>query len=151
MRFLATAAALAACVTAVSGAGTRKNVTTEVDYVIVGSGISGAAIAHKLLTRCPSLSVLMLEARTAASGASGRNGGHCRAGWWLNHKKYVEAYGEEEAVKFGVLEEQNIGVLGERNQLAFDVVALCFVSWRVDVIGDDETGAAIDCLVVYPF
>lgn len=82
--------------------------STTLDYVIVGSGISGAAIAYKLLSRDPSLSILMLEARTAASGASGRNGGHCRAGFWLNYKNYVEAFGEDEALKFERLEEQNV-------------------------------------------
>jgi glycine/D-amino acid oxidase-like deaminating enzyme len=50
----------------------------------------------------------MLEARTAASAASGRNGGHCRAGWWLNFKKYVATIGEDEAVKFEKLEEHNV-------------------------------------------
>jgi glycine/D-amino acid oxidase-like deaminating enzyme len=82
--------------------------STTLDYVIVGSGVSGAAVAHKLLSHDPSLSILMLEARTAASGASGRNGGHCRAGWWLNFKKYAAAFGEEEAIKFEQLEEQNV-------------------------------------------
>ncbi|KAI1843171.1 hypothetical protein JX265_009910 [Neoarthrinium moseri] len=78
------------------------------DFVIVGSGISGAAIAYKLLSRDPSLSILMLEARTAASGASGRNGGHCRAGWWLNYKRYKDTLGEDEALKFLRLEEDNV-------------------------------------------
>lgn len=50
----------------------------------------------------------MLEARTAASGASGRNGGLCNAGWWLNYKRYVEAFGEDETLKFERLEEQNV-------------------------------------------
>ncbi|KAK9780286.1 putative FAD dependent oxidoreductase domain-containing protein [Seiridium cardinale] len=82
--------------------------TTLFDYVIVGSGITGAAVAYKLFARDPSLSILMLEARTAASGASGRNGGLCRAGWWLNHKYYADAFGEEETLKFEWLEEQNV-------------------------------------------
>jgi glycine/D-amino acid oxidase-like deaminating enzyme len=82
--------------------------STTFDYVIVGSGVSGAATAYKLLSREPSLSILMLEARTAASGASGRNGGHCRAGWWMNFKKYATAFGEDEAIKFEQLEEQNV-------------------------------------------
>ncbi|KAK1508009.1 uncharacterized protein CCOS01_16010 [Colletotrichum costaricense] len=47
------------------------------DVVIIGAGISGAFIAHRLLTdESPSRpkSVLMLEARAAVSGATGRNG-----------------------------------------------------------------------------
>jgi glycine/D-amino acid oxidase-like deaminating enzyme len=50
----------------------------------------------------------MLEARTAASGASGRNGGHCRAGWWSQFKRNCEAFGEDEALKFERLELQNV-------------------------------------------
>ncbi|KAM5473656.1 hypothetical protein MauCBS54593_002454 [Microsporum audouinii] len=82
--------------------------STKFDYIIVGSGISGAAIAHKLLARNAGLSILMLEARTSASGASGRNGGHCRAGFWLNYSRYAQALGEDEALKFERLEEANI-------------------------------------------
>lgn len=82
--------------------------TKEHDYVIIGSGISGAAVAFKLLDRNPNLSILMLEARTAASGASGRNGGHCRTGYWLAFKTMVERFGEDEAFKILRLEENNV-------------------------------------------
>lgn len=44
------------------------------DVVIVGSGISGASIAFNLLEKDPNLKVVMLEARQACSGATGRNG-----------------------------------------------------------------------------
>lgn len=46
----------------------------EADIVIVGSGISGATIAFNLLSEQPKKKVVLLEARQAASGASGRNG-----------------------------------------------------------------------------
>lgn len=75
------------------------------DYVIIGSGVSGAATAFKLLSRNPDLSVLMLEARTAASGASGRNGGHCKTGDYKNIAKWIDLYGEDEALKIGKLEQ----------------------------------------------
>lgn len=75
------------------------------NYVIIGSGITGAATAFKLLQRDPELSILMLEARTAASGASGRNGGHCKTGDYKKVKTWVEAYGEDEALKIGKLEQ----------------------------------------------
>ena len=44
------------------------------DVVIIGSGISGAGIAYNILKRAPQSKVLMLEARQACSGATGRNG-----------------------------------------------------------------------------
>lgn len=44
------------------------------DIVVIGSGISGACIAYNILERLPSAKVVMLEARQACSGATGRNG-----------------------------------------------------------------------------
>ncbi|KAF4968987.1 hypothetical protein FSARC_3641 [Fusarium sarcochroum] len=75
------------------------------DYVIIGSGISGAATAHKLLDRDPNLSILMLEARTAASGATGRNGGHCKPGEYNGVKDWVETYGEDDALRLSNMEQ----------------------------------------------
>ena len=46
----------------------------EADIVIVGSGISGATIAYNILSERPDKRIVLLEARQAASGASGRNG-----------------------------------------------------------------------------
>lgn len=48
----------------------------EVDVVIIGSGITGASVARSLLENGISPTVLMLEARSICSGATGRNGGH---------------------------------------------------------------------------
>lgn len=50
----------------------------EADVVIIGSGITGIGAAHCLLNhpRASNLRVTMVEARTATSGATGRNGGH---------------------------------------------------------------------------
>jgi glycine/D-amino acid oxidase-like deaminating enzyme len=47
---------------------------TSVDVAIVGAGFTGLWSAWYLLARDPSLRVLVLEARTAGFGASGRNG-----------------------------------------------------------------------------
>jgi hypothetical protein len=46
----------------------------KVDTIIIGSGISGATIAFDLLQRNDSSNVVILEARQACSGATGRNG-----------------------------------------------------------------------------
>lgn len=47
---------------------------TSADYVVIGSGITGSSLAYRLLERKPSAKVVLLEARDACSGASGRNG-----------------------------------------------------------------------------
>jgi glycine/D-amino acid oxidase-like deaminating enzyme len=82
-------------------------------YVIVGSGITGASIAYKLLQEEPDACIVILEARQASSGATGRNGGHCRAGRYLDFKNYLEAFGKEDALKLERLEEENVQNLGK--------------------------------------
>ncbi|KUJ15915.1 FAD dependent oxidoreductase [Mollisia scopiformis] len=61
---------------------TTPTIPAEADIVIIGSGISGASAAHFLSQNEESkkLSVVMLEAREACWGATGRNGGHCQPG-----------------------------------------------------------------------
>ena len=53
---------------------TSPDLPSQADIVIIGSGISGATIAYNLLSADPTLNIVLLEARQAASGASGRNG-----------------------------------------------------------------------------
>ena len=53
---------------------TTPDLPATADYVIIGSGISGACIAFNLLEKRPDAKVTMLEARTACGGATGRNG-----------------------------------------------------------------------------
>ncbi|PHH74647.1 hypothetical protein CDD80_2952 [Ophiocordyceps camponoti-rufipedis] len=52
----------------------------EADVVVVGSGISGTFVAKGLVEG--GREVVMLEAREACWGATGRNGGHCQPGVW---------------------------------------------------------------------
>ncbi|MCJ1385593.1 hypothetical protein MMC17_008716 [Xylographa soralifera] len=56
---------------------TTSKLPKVADVVIIGSGISGAFAAKKLLEKSE-LNVTMLEAREACWGATGRNGGHCQ-------------------------------------------------------------------------
>jgi len=81
---------------------------TSAQYVIVGSGITGALIARKLREQEPSANIVMLEARQTCSGATGRNGGHCRTGRWLNFKHDVDKYGQDEAIRLDRLEEVSV-------------------------------------------
>ncbi|KAK8116281.1 hypothetical protein PG984_012783 [Apiospora sp. TS-2023a] len=57
---------------------TTPELPASADVVIVGSGITAAFAAHTLKERKPELNVVMLEAREACFGATGRNGGHCQ-------------------------------------------------------------------------
>jgi hypothetical protein len=56
-----------------------ETLPSETDIVIIGAGYSGAAIAHHLIEESerhgrPIPSIVILEAREACSGATGRNG-----------------------------------------------------------------------------
>ena len=55
--------------------GAEERLPQFADVVIIGSGISGVSIAKTLLDGAPknsSLQIVMLEARTVCSGATGR-------------------------------------------------------------------------------
>ncbi|AEO64380.1 uncharacterized protein THITE_2042085 [Thermothielavioides terrestris NRRL 8126] len=64
---------------------TTADLPATADTVIIGSGITGAAVAWGLLQeqqqqqQQQQSSIVMLEARQACSGATGRNGGHTKA------------------------------------------------------------------------
>ncbi|WEW55878.1 hypothetical protein PRK78_001313 [Emydomyces testavorans] len=74
------------------------------DVAIVGSGITGAAIAYNILSRAPKTKIVMLEARQACSGATGRNGGHTKPASYMTFSTNVENLGLEEAIKIARLE-----------------------------------------------
>ncbi|ODN84013.1 hypothetical protein L202_00048 [Cryptococcus amylolentus CBS 6039] len=50
-----------------------------IDYVVVGAGMAGASTAYHLTREVitPGKTTVVLEAKDVASGATGRNGGHC--------------------------------------------------------------------------
>jgi hypothetical protein len=68
---------------------------TDVDIVIIGSGITGASVAKSLLENHPSIRVTVLEARTLCSGATGRNGGQLATNAGEIYSQYKESFGKE--------------------------------------------------------
>ena len=83
---------------------TTSALPVSADIVILGSGITGAFVAHNLLSRPSPPKVLLLEARTACSGATGRNGGHTKHASYLSFLDNCRALGEEEAAKIARFE-----------------------------------------------
>ncbi|KAJ8066902.1 hypothetical protein OCU04_004287 [Sclerotinia nivalis] len=59
---------------------TTEKLPSRADVIIIGSGIAGTSAAHWLREhrKGKDLNVVMLEAREACWGATGRNGGHCQ-------------------------------------------------------------------------
>ncbi|KAJ7671178.1 FAD dependent oxidoreductase [Mycena rosella] len=93
---------------------TTAALPTSTDITIVGSGLSGAAIAYFLLTGPnPPARVSLLEAREVCDGATGRNGGHCRPDCYRNYTHYKAIFGREQALKIIQNEMDTLALMGE--------------------------------------
>ncbi|GLB36703.1 putative FAD dependent oxidoreductase [Lyophyllum shimeji] len=95
---------------ATHGSGSEAVLPEYADVVIIGSGITGTAVARTLLDwgrdHTPAgkegkerLRVVMLEARETCSGATGRNGGHINPILYLEYDGLKQRYGIEIAKK----------------------------------------------------
>ena len=84
------------------------NLPSSADYVIIGSGISGAMVAWNLLEKGVKGKIVMLEAREACGGATGRNGGHTKAASYQTYVDRRAHLSPEEALKIIRLEHANI-------------------------------------------
>ncbi|KAH8878813.1 FAD dependent oxidoreductase [Thozetella sp. PMI_491] len=73
----------------------------EADVVIIGSGITGCSAANTLLAHpsAPGLHVVVLEARNAVSGATGRNGGQLVSDVALRYSSLMAQLGPEKAAQ----------------------------------------------------
>ncbi|KAI0438356.1 FAD dependent oxidoreductase [Xylaria telfairii] len=80
---------------------------SEADTVIIGSGITGTAVAFNLLSN-GAWDIVMVEARQACSGATGRNGGHTKAASYLSFLHHQHEHGTEMAARIARLELANI-------------------------------------------
>lgn len=85
------------------------------DIVIIGSGITGCSVAHTLLNHASArnLRITMLEARTAVSGATGRNGGHLVSDSDSLFTALVPIIGRERSIETVRFSEANIWRLKE--------------------------------------
>ncbi|KAI1193314.1 FAD dependent oxidoreductase [Nemania serpens] len=84
-----------------------ESLPSEAGTVIIGSGITGAAVAFNLASNGVR-DIVMIEARQACSGATGRNGGHTKAASYLTFLHHQHEHGTEMAAKIARLELANI-------------------------------------------
>ena len=69
-------------------------------YLIIGSGLSGCLTAWSLVdSGVTGADILILEAREAVSGASGRNAGHVRPDAFRGFSAYASVHGVQQAKK----------------------------------------------------
>lgn len=94
---------------------TTKELPTEVDLVIIGSGYSGTSVASHLLLSNKSEkgepfngSILMLESRDVCAGATGRNGGHIRGNYQSGQASFIENFGEKIAADMVIFEHNEL-------------------------------------------
>lgn len=76
-----------------------EHLPAETDVVIIGSGITGISVALHLSRIDPSLKMVMLEARSAISGATGRNGGHIKTVPFTDYGSLKAGVGRDAAIK----------------------------------------------------
>lgn len=88
------------------GSGPGTVIPEYADVVIIGSGITGTSVARTLLDYDDKhrgenrpLHVVMLEARDACSGATGRNGGHITPVLYQDYAALKKAYGVDVAAE----------------------------------------------------
>lgn len=94
---------------------------SRADVVIVGGGYTGLWTAHALLSRDPSLHVVVVEQHLCGYGASGRNGGFA-SGYWRYLPALVARFGDrgaEEIALAGAAAQQGIADLVAETGLDF--------------------------------
>ncbi|KAI5998841.1 FAD dependent oxidoreductase [Pisolithus albus] len=91
------------------------------DFVVIGSGITGTSVARRLLEGCRAAGwngarILMLEARDACSGATGRNGGHISPPLYHDWATLQKQYGDvvaQKVIKFRLAHLQELRRVAE--------------------------------------
>ncbi|KAJ5524710.1 hypothetical protein N7494_011360 [Penicillium frequentans] len=81
------------------------------DIVIIGAGYAGVGTAYHLVKDYDAKSVTILEARGACSGATGRNGGHCRPDLYGHIPTYMDRAGAQAGAEVALFEIANLRAL----------------------------------------
>lgn len=70
-----------------------SSLPTTAGVVVIGSGITGASVTKTLLDNSPETNVMVFEARSLCSGATGRNGGQLATNAGEIYAQYKETFG----------------------------------------------------------
>ena len=121
----------------------------EADIVIIGSGITGAAIARSILHECRRKGVhrrvVVVEARQLCSGATGRNGGHIKASPHETFRTLSRLFSKERAAALCRFQLLHLSMLTGLCDAEGIDLAECREVTTVDFAIDTETlGKAVD-------
>ncbi|KAF4345822.1 FAD dependent oxidoreductase [Fusarium beomiforme] len=88
----------------------------QVDIAVIGAGYAGVATVHHILEQCKTRGVVapkivILEARQACSGATGRNGGHLKPDPYNRPAGFLATYGAEAAAEAAEFEAKNLAAV----------------------------------------
>ncbi|KAF5603382.1 FAD dependent oxidoreductase [Fusarium pseudocircinatum] len=88
----------------------------QVDIAIIGAGYAGVATVYHILEQCkargaPAPRIVILEARQACSGATGRNGGHLKPDPYNRPAGLLATYGIEAAAEAAEFEAKNLAAV----------------------------------------
>jgi len=81
---------------------------TDVDVLIIGSGLTGTSLASTLLNSSSNLRVVIVDARKLCSGATGRNGGHVKTMAYATWEHHKQAFGVQEALRIAAFEHSHL-------------------------------------------
>lgn len=89
-----------------------EDLPAQSDIVIIGAGYAGVSTAYHLTKDGDqSKSITILEARGACSGATGRNGGHCRPDFYGHIPTYMDRAGDRAGAEIAEFEIANLRAL----------------------------------------
>jgi putative aminophosphonate oxidoreductase len=81
------------------------------DVCIVGGGYTGLWTAIQIKSRAPQTDVVVLDAATCGSGASGRNGGFILS-WWAKLATLIKLFGPQEGVRLARASADAVSAIG---------------------------------------
>ncbi|KAL2809117.1 FAD dependent oxidoreductase [Aspergillus granulosus] len=120
----------------------------HVDIAIIGSGITGAAVAFRISESRPDLKVAIFEARGLCTGATGRNGGHIGRPEAHDMIRLSKIFGVEEALRIRRFNKVNRDMMIETIEKldAVEEVDLSMKGTLVVFENEDERQAFVDDL-----
>ncbi|KAG0646817.1 Gamma-glutamylputrescine oxidoreductase [Hyphodiscus hymeniophilus] len=96
---------------------TTEALPTKTDIVVIGAGYAGVSAVYFLLERSKVLaskpSIVILEAREACSGATGRNGGHLKPDLHNRPASIASEFGIDAAAEAAAFEAEHVGMIKE--------------------------------------
>jgi hypothetical protein len=119
-----------------------ENLSEVTDVVVIGSGITAAAVARSSLQESKrkgqNITIIVLEARDICSGATGRNGGHIKASPHETFDQLEAKFGTERAITLTRFQLSHLGHLTDLCERKGYAVAECRKVETVDLFLDQK-------------